>query len=135
FNFAAPAGDPNAPVLIAGDPRQPCRDEAGRVVDGLAPGQPGCFAPTTSDPIVFRNEVMSFVLYAGEQPSRRDMSFGWSATGGFVPLQVNLNVRVGLVAPFGTAYSPSQERLIVTDGGQSGVFSVNLRSFGFLSYL
>ncbi|MCU0685245.1 MAG: hypothetical protein MUF34_23900 [Polyangiaceae bacterium] len=134
-NAAAPAGDPNAPLLIEGDPRQPCRTEFGAVRDGIAAGADDCFAPPMNDRIVFRNEVMSFVVYAGEQPSRRDMSFGWSASGGFAPLQVNMNVRAGLVAPFGTVYSPSQQRLIVTDGGQSGVFSINLNTFGFRSYL
>jgi hypothetical protein len=124
------------------DVRWPCRDELGAVALDRRPqydrpaegGPPTCFPPAVTDPMTFRNGLLNFVLYRGVEPSQRDMVFTWSMTGGFVPLQIDLS-RGGLVAPASAVFSPSLQRLIVTDGGQNGVFSLNLFTFGFRSYL
>ncbi|HEU4410888.1 MAG TPA: hypothetical protein VFS43_36890 [Polyangiaceae bacterium] len=129
------------PELVDGRPaadvRWPCRDESGAVALDRRPGQAGapCFAPSLGDRLTFRNGVLSFIPYQGLEPSRRDMIFSWSMTGGFVPLQIDLGGRGALVAPFAAVFSPELRRLVVTDGGQGGVFSASLATFGFRTYL
>jgi hypothetical protein len=115
--------------------RWPCRDELGKIARGLPPSDANCFPPKLDDPIVFQNGVLRFIPYQGAEPSRRDMVFSWSMTGGFVPLQIDLGSRGAIVAPFASVFSPELRRLIVTDGGQNGVFSLSLATFGYRSYL
>ncbi len=141
FNLDAPplpADDPDAVLLVPGDVRLPCRDVLGRPVEGRRPADATpagpCLPPALDDRATFKNGMLNFVVYGGAQPSKRDMIFNWSISGGFVPLQVDLNSRGGLVAPFATAFSPALQRLVVSDGGQNGVFAVNLTTFGFRSY-
>jgi hypothetical protein len=117
---------------FAPDPRFPCRDEAGRVAPDRRPGDATCYPPAVGDRATFRNGVLHLVVYRGTEPSRRDMVFSWAMGGGFAPLEVNLN-RAGFVAPHSTLFVPGLQRLLVTDGGQNGVMSIDAGSFGVLS--
>lgn len=71
-----------------------------------------------------------FALYRGLAPSERDMQFSWSTVGGFSPFSVDLyqasNRRVSM--PEKVIFVPAINRLIVAEGGASGLFFLGLKN-------
>jgi hypothetical protein len=119
-------------VSCRDDPPGSCpRHEDGAPAIGLArPGEDtGCVVedPLTEvkvlgpgNPCIFSNHTMSFVIYRGLEPSRRDMTFSWEVIGGFVPFSFDLT-RDGLnTVPESIVYSPEAQLLAVTDGSTRG---------------
>jgi hypothetical protein len=78
------------------------------------------------DPFIFHDAELSFFVYGGDQPSRRDMSFSWRMSGGFGGLALSLGRGSSFVAPQALTYSNAIERAIVTDGSLQGVVVVDV---------
>jgi hypothetical protein len=75
----------------------------------------------------FHNPNFFSVVYAGAEPSRRDMAFVWQMSGGFVPLEINVGVSSIQVAPQAMYYHPVlNTEVLVTDGALQGVVTIDL---------
>ena len=78
-------------------------------------------------PYTFHNPNFFSVVYAGAEPSRRDMIFSWQMSGGFVPLEINLGISSVQVAPQAMYYHPVlNTEVLVTDGALQGVLTIDL---------
>lgn len=87
----------------------------------LAPGKPG-------EACVFQSLTHRFAVYRGNEPSKRDMVFSWTITGGFVPLAANLAAQSRAVSPQSMVLVPQIGQLAVADGASEGLVLVSLDS-------
>ncbi|MCC6647337.1 MAG: hypothetical protein IT374_17410 [Polyangiaceae bacterium] len=79
------------------------------------------------DPRAFHNPSMFFVVYAGCDPSRRDMRFSWDWGPGFTPMSIALGQGSVAVAPQSLVKHPVLgASVLVTDGALQGVLLVDL---------
>jgi hypothetical protein len=75
----------------------------------------------------FHNPNFFSVVYAGAEPSRRDMSFSWQMSGGFVPLEISVGLSSVQVAPQAMYYHPVlNTEVLITDGALQGVVTIDL---------
>jgi len=77
---------------------------------------------------VFSSLSARFAVYRGDAPSGRDMSFGWSTTGGFSPLVADLTSQTSSVLPLSMVFVPQIGQLAVADGAAEGLALVSLDS-------
>ncbi len=78
-------------------------------------------------PYTFHNPNFFSVLYAGSEASRRDMTFNWQMSGGFVPLEISVGISSVQVAPQAMFYHPVlNTEVLVTDGALQGVLTIDL---------
>jgi hypothetical protein len=82
---------------------------------------------------IFENLTSRFVVYRGDQPSIRDMSFTWSTTGGFSPLAMSLATQSSSVNPQSMVYIPELGFLAVVDGSTLGLSLFDLNSLGVVT--
>jgi hypothetical protein len=71
-----------------------------------------------------------FVVYAGKDPSERDMCFSWVTNGGFTPLAARLTTQTLSVSPVNMTFLPELGQLAVVDGSAAGLVFVSLESIG-----
>ncbi len=100
-------------------------------VGNAGPGDVACVRPTAAglspnDPCVFQNLTHRFAVYRGTKPSDTDMVYGWSVTGGFVPLTANLTAQSRAVSPQSIVFVPQIGQLAVADGASEGLVMVSL---------
>ncbi|MBK7586436.1 MAG: hypothetical protein IPI67_40385 [Myxococcales bacterium] len=87
----------------------------------LAPGKPG-------EACIFQSLTHRFAVYRGNEPSKRDMQFSWTVTGGFTPLVANLAAQSRAVSPQSMVFVPQIGQFAVTDGASEGLVLVSLDS-------
>lgn len=90
---------------------------------GLRPTGPG-------SECVYESPTSRFAIYRGLLPSERDMQFSFRVLGGFSPLSVDLlgiNRGRTSTSPEKLTYVPNVNRLLVADGGSTGLVFVGLR--------
>jgi len=91
---------------------------------GVQPGQSGSNC-------IYDSLTSRFAIYRGLAPSERDMQFGWTTGGGFSPLSVDLFRQADFnttTMPEKLIYVPEINRLLIADGGTSGMFFMGLRA-------
>jgi hypothetical protein len=92
-------------------------------VGGVQPGAPG-------SECIYESPTSRFAIYRGLLPSERDMTFSYRVLGGFAPLSVDL---LGLnrgrtsTSPEKLTYVPNVNRLLIADGGSTGLVFLGLR--------
>lgn len=90
---------------------------------GVQPGAPG-------SECVFQGPTARFAIYRGLLPSERDQQFSWRVLGGFTPLSVDLlriNSGRTSTSPERMMYVPQINRLLIADGGSTGLSFIGLR--------
>jgi hypothetical protein len=92
---------------------------------------PSLFGSALPQDCLFESLKGRFAIYRGRQPSKRDMVFKWTVTGGFSPLSTTIaTASTGLnVVPMDMVYSESLDALVVIDGASGGVNLVGLTFF------
>lgn len=97
--------------------------------DGEACSLRASFSPKPhDDPRTFHNPAMYFVVYAGCEPSKRDMRFSWDWGPGFSPMSIQLGRGSVSIAPQSLVKHPVLgESVLITDGALQGVLLVDLR--------
>ena len=80
------------------------------------------------DPCVFENLTTRYAIYRGNEPSRRDMVFGWQTIGGFNPLYASLAAATSSVSPESMVFVPQIGQLAIADGASAGLVFVGLDS-------
>ena len=104
-------------------------DPVQKLFDGRAYELPQSLQiPTWDAPLAFRNPILQFVLWSGEEPSKRNMSFSFHATNGFFPLLISLGASTSYVQPQSMVLVPQFDQLAVTDGSTQGLIFVDLAS-------
>lgn len=79
---------------------------------------------------IYDSLTARFVIYRGLAPSQRDMQFSWTTSGGFTPLAVDLFGTARFLTttmPQAVEYVPEMNRLVIADGGSTGLSYVGLR--------
>ena len=76
----------------------------------------------------FRNPVLQFVIWQGQVPTERDMSFSFSQTGGFAPLLVNIAASTSFIQPQSMDIVPRTGELAIADGSAQGLVLIDLGS-------
>jgi hypothetical protein len=119
-----------AGTLCSGD------DNAGCTVSSAnnppeVPVEPGAGKPGNA--CIFENLTSRFVVYRGDQPSTRGMSFSWQTTGGFSPLAMSLSTQSTQVSPQSMSYLPGYGYLAVVDASTLGLSLFDLNSLGVVS--
>jgi hypothetical protein len=111
--------DPNAPDEVC------VTDQTGKGIP------PSLFGSVLPQDCLFESLKGRFAIYRGRQPSKRDMVFRWTVTGGFSPLSTTIaTASTGLnVVPMDMVYSESLDALVVIDGASGGVNLVGLTFF------
>ena len=79
----------------------------------------------------FRGLGMSFAIYRGSDPSRRDILFNWQISGGFNPMSVRPASSSTYTIPTRIYFIPEINRLGVTDAGTYSFFLLGLRYLDF----
>jgi hypothetical protein len=87
----------------------------------LGPGKPG-------EACVYQSLTHRFAVYRGNEPSKRDMAFSWTITGGFTPLTANLAAQSRAVSPQSMVFVPQIGQIAVADGASEGLVLVSLDS-------
>ena len=85
----------------------------------------GTGIPAMDDPSVFRNPMMQFVVWSGQQPSMRSMAFEFTQRDGFVPMMVSIGGSSTFVQPRSIAVAPTGE-LVVVDASAQGLVFVDM---------
>jgi hypothetical protein len=89
--------------------------------DGSAQPTAGC---------VFDGLTARFAIYRGQEPSVRDMTFGWQTIGGFRSLTLDLVGQSTSVLPQSLQFLPELNQLVVVDGESLGLTLLSLDSLG-----
>lgn len=79
---------------------------------------------------IYDSLTARFVIYRGLSPSERDMQFSWTTVGGFTPLSVDLFGAARFLTttkPETLEFVPEINRLVIADGGSTGLSYVGLR--------
>ncbi len=90
---------------------------------GVQPGDRG-------SECIFDSLTARFVIYRGLAPSERGMQFTWNTFGGFLPLSVDLFSTAQFrssTMPERLHYVPQINRVVIADGGTTGVSFIGLR--------
>ncbi len=107
--------------IVAGPP--PAEGATPLAVRGITLEEPG-----GADRCIFENLTSRFVVYRGQKPSVRDMSFTWDQTGGFYPLTASLTLVSRMVMPQNLEYVPELEAIAVVDAASLGLSLMTLDS-------
>lgn len=107
---------------------------------GIAPaGQKYCVANDGEDGVKLNEPAASCILetvtdrlvvYAGPDPSLRDMAFSWQVVGGFFAQRVDLTGLSVLTSPRTLVDLPQFSWLILIDGGALGLVQISMDSLG-----
>lgn len=114
-DFTLDADSPSLPP-VCGLTRHP--------VGGVQPGASGSAC-------IHAGLTSRFAIYRGLAASERGMQFNWSTVGGFSPFSVDLyeELRKSLSAPQGLLFVKPINRLLVAEGGSTGITLIGLRAY------
>ncbi|HEV8246267.1 MAG TPA: hypothetical protein VGP93_10890, partial [Polyangiaceae bacterium] len=87
----------------------------------VVPGGPG-------SECILSSLTSRFVVYRGQTPSARGMTFNWQTAGGFFPLVLSLTSQAQSVLPQSMLYLPELQDLAVVDASTLGLTIISLDS-------
>lgn len=92
---------------------------------------PGSAIPFTS-PCAFQSSTQRFAVYRGSEPVPPDSFFGFTVTGGFLPLSRDLAATDTRVLPQTIQFNAELQQLVITDAQSQGVVFLNVNNLGLV---